>query len=95
MNFSRDGYPWMALSGSIAVAVLATAVWRRSWSMWLLGFALLVLAACVAWMFRAPASLTHHSATLDATGVVATSVCLMTSDTRPSRAVSRAIERAA
>ena len=84
MNFARDGYPWMALSGSIAVAVLATAVWRRSWSIWLLGFALLVLAACVAWMFRTPAPLTHHTATLEASGVVTTSLCLMTSGTRPS-----------
>ncbi len=54
MNFAREGYPFMALSASIAVAVLAVAVWRRSWSLWLLGFLLLVIALWVAWFFRDP-----------------------------------------
>ena len=54
MSFARDGYPMMALSGAAAVTALAVAVWRRSWSLWLLGFALVVLAVCVAWSFRTP-----------------------------------------
>ena len=54
MNVAREGYPFMALSASIAVAVLAVAVWRRSWSLWLLGFLLLVIALWVAWFFRDP-----------------------------------------
>lgn len=54
MNFAREGYPFMALSGALAVSVLAASVWRRSWSLWLLGFLLLVLAAWVAWFFRDP-----------------------------------------
>lgn len=54
MNFAREGYPIMAISGAIAVAVLAVSVWRRSWSLWLLGFLLLVIAAWVAWFFRDP-----------------------------------------
>ncbi len=94
MNFARDGYAWMALSGSIAVAVLATAVWRRSWSMWLLGFALLVLAAWVAWTFRTPAPPTHRTATRDASSDVTTSFRLMTSASRPSHAMPLAFERA-
>ena len=92
MNFARDGYPWMALSGSIAVAVLATAVWRRSWSMWLLGFVLLVLAACVAWMFRAPASLMHRTATRHVGGVVAPPLWLHASGIHAPRVLSGAVE---
>ncbi len=94
MNFARDGYAWMALSGSIAVAVLATAVWRRSWSIWLLGFALLVLAAWVAWTFRTPAPLTHRTATRDASSGVTTSRCIVTAASRPSHSLPRAVARA-
>lgn len=54
MSFAREGYPFMAMSSALAVAVLAAAVWRRSWSLWLLGFLLLVIAAWVAWFFRDP-----------------------------------------
>ncbi|HYW51782.1 MAG TPA: hypothetical protein VE861_14300 [Gemmatimonadaceae bacterium] len=45
----------MALSAAVAVAVIGVAVWRRSWSLWVLGFVLLVLAACVAWFFNTSA----------------------------------------
>ncbi len=44
----------MGASGLLSIGALATAVWRRSWSLWLLAFALLVLAAGVAWRYRAP-----------------------------------------
>lgn len=54
MSFLREGYPAMGASGLLAIGALAASVWRRSWSLWLLAFALLVLAAGVAWMFRAP-----------------------------------------
>ncbi len=54
MSFQRDGYPMMALSGAIALTVLAVAVWRRSWALWLLGFALFAVAVGVAWYFRSP-----------------------------------------
>lgn len=56
MSFTPAGYPWMALSGVSAVAVLALSVWRRSWSNWLLGFVLVVLTLVVAFAFRAPAA---------------------------------------
>ena len=52
MHFLRSGYPLMALSGVSAVAVLAVSVWRRSWGLWLLGFALFAVAVCVAFSFR-------------------------------------------
>jgi len=42
----------MALTGTLAVGMLATSVWRRSWRLWLVGMALLVGAAIVAWSFR-------------------------------------------
>ncbi len=56
MNFARVGYPFMGASGVIAISVIAASVWRRSWSLWLLGFLLLVIAASVAWYFRVPSS---------------------------------------
>lgn len=55
MTFAREGFPFMALGASAAVTVLAVAVWRRSWSLWLLGYFLLVIAAGVAWFFRSEA----------------------------------------
>ena len=94
MNFARDGYPWMALSAAVAATVLATAVWRRSWSMWLLGFALLLLATWVAWIFRMPAPRTLHTASRDAIGVAASSVHFMTAGMHHPRAMSRGAARA-
>jgi len=57
MSFLRAGYPVMAVSGASALIVLALAVWRRNWGLWLVGFALFALAVCVAFAFRAAASL--------------------------------------
>jgi phosphatidylserine decarboxylase len=54
MTFAREGYPFMALSGALAIAVIAAAVWRRSWVLWLVGVLLLVIALWVAWFFRDP-----------------------------------------
>lgn len=54
MSFLHAGYPAMALSGASACAVLAVSVWRRSWALWLLGFALFAVAVCVAFAFRTP-----------------------------------------
>jgi phosphatidylserine decarboxylase len=54
MTFAREGYPFMAMSALLAVAVLSAAVWRRSWSLWILGMLLLVIALWVAWFFRDP-----------------------------------------
>ncbi len=54
MTFAPAGYPAMALAGTAAVSMLATAVWRRSWLLWLAGMALLIVAAIVAWSFRGP-----------------------------------------
>ncbi len=64
MSFLREGYPMMGASGMLAIGALAASVWRRSWSLWLLAFALLVLAAGVAWMFRAPTAVVLTAALL-------------------------------
>ncbi len=56
MNFVPAGYPVMALSLAVAIGVLAAAVWRRNWMLWLLGFGLLVLSSVVAWTYRVPRS---------------------------------------
>ncbi len=54
MTFAQEGLGAMALSGVTAITVLSAAVWRRSWSLWLLGILMLILSACVAWTFRDP-----------------------------------------
>lgn len=56
MSVLREGYPAVAATAALAVGVIAAAVWRRSWMLWLAGFLLLVLAVSVAWTYRAPAA---------------------------------------
>lgn len=68
MNFARVGYPFMGASGVLAIGVMAVSVWRRSWSLWLLGFLLLVIAASVAWYFRVPSSGAAPSVRTSVTG---------------------------
>src|SRR5215203_5858100 len=54
MNFAREGWTFIIGSFLIAAAVIITAATRRSWPLWLLGFALLVVAIWVASFFRDP-----------------------------------------
>ena len=54
MNFAREGWSFIIGSFLIAAAVVTTAALRRSWPLWLLGFALLVVAIWVASFFRDP-----------------------------------------
>ena len=54
MNFAREGYAFIVGSAVIAAAVILVAATRRSWPLWLLGFALLVIAIWVASFFRDP-----------------------------------------
>lgn len=54
MNFAREGLALIVGSVVIAVAVILVAVTKRSWPLWLLGFALLVVAIWVASFFRDP-----------------------------------------
>jgi phosphatidylserine decarboxylase len=54
MNFAREGWGFIVGSFIIAAAVIFIAATRRSWPLWLLGFALLVIAIWVASFFRDP-----------------------------------------
>ncbi|MEO7966729.1 MAG: phosphatidylserine decarboxylase family protein [Gemmatimonadaceae bacterium] len=54
MNFAREGYPFMIAAALLAAATYAIALGRRSWPLWLLAFALTVLALWVAYFFRDP-----------------------------------------
>jgi len=53
MTFPREGLAAIALTGTVAAAVIATSVWRRSWPLWLLGYVMMLVTAWVALTFRA------------------------------------------
>jgi phosphatidylserine decarboxylase len=54
VNFAREGYLFMAVAAASAAAAFAFALSRRSWPLWLLAFALLLVALWVAYFFRDP-----------------------------------------
>jgi phosphatidylserine decarboxylase len=54
MNFAREGWGFIIGSFIIAASVIVIAATRRSWPLWLLGFALLIVALWVASFFRDP-----------------------------------------
>lgn len=54
MNFAREGWSFIIGSFLIAAAVIIVAATRRSWPLWLVGFALLIVAIWVASFFRDP-----------------------------------------
>lgn len=54
MNFAREGLAFIIGSILIALAVILVAATRRSWPLWLLGFALMIIAIWVASFFRDP-----------------------------------------
>jgi phosphatidylserine decarboxylase len=54
VNFAREGYPFMIIAALLAAATYALALGRRSWPLWLLAFALTVIALWVAYFFRDP-----------------------------------------
>jgi phosphatidylserine decarboxylase len=54
MNFAREGWSFIIGSFVIAAAVIFIAATRRSWPLWLLGFALVIIAIWVASFFRDP-----------------------------------------
>jgi phosphatidylserine decarboxylase len=54
MNFAREGWAFIIGAFVIASAVIIVAATKRSWPLWLLGFALLVIAIWVASFFRDP-----------------------------------------
>jgi phosphatidylserine decarboxylase len=55
VNFAREGFGFIGLSTLLAATAYAVALNRRSWPLWLLAFALTVIALWVAYFFRDPA----------------------------------------
>ncbi|CAN5598520.1 phosphatidylserine decarboxylase [soil metagenome] len=54
MSFAREGLAFIGIATGLAAAAYALALARRSWTMWLIAFALTVLALWVAYFFRDP-----------------------------------------
>ena len=55
MNLARDGFTAVAIAALIAVLMYAAALNRRSWALWLLAFALTIVALWIAYIYREPA----------------------------------------
>jgi phosphatidylserine decarboxylase len=54
VNFAREGLSFIIISALIAAAAFGVALSRRSWPLWLLAFALTLIALWVAYFFRDP-----------------------------------------
>jgi phosphatidylserine decarboxylase len=54
VNFAREGLTFIAIAALIALGTFAVALNRRSWPLWLLAFALTLIALWVAYFFRDP-----------------------------------------
>jgi phosphatidylserine decarboxylase len=54
VNFAREGLILIAAAAAIAAGAFAAALWRRSWPLWLVAFALTAVALWVAYFFRDP-----------------------------------------
>ena len=54
MNFAREGHLFMAIAAAAAAGAFVLALNRRSWPLWLVALALLVVAIWVAYFFRDP-----------------------------------------
>jgi phosphatidylserine decarboxylase len=54
MNFAREGITFIVIAALVAVAAYAAALTRRSWPLWLLAFAITLVALWVAYFFRDP-----------------------------------------
>jgi phosphatidylserine decarboxylase len=54
VNFAREGLTFITISALIALGAFGVALNRRSWPLWLLAFALTLIALWVAYFFRDP-----------------------------------------
>jgi phosphatidylserine decarboxylase len=54
VNFAREGLSFIAIAALVAVGAFGVALSRRSWSLWLVAFALTIVALWVAYFFRDP-----------------------------------------
>ena len=56
MTLMRDGLPFVVGATGVALLAFVLALRVRSWPLWLVGFASLLVALGLAWIFRAPVS---------------------------------------
>ncbi len=54
MSFAREGYVFIVSAVVLTAAVMATALARRSWPLWVAAFALALLTLWIAYFFRDP-----------------------------------------
>jgi phosphatidylserine decarboxylase len=54
VNFAREGLSFIVIAALVAAGVFGLALVRRSWPLWLLAFALALIALWVAYFFRDP-----------------------------------------
>lgn len=54
MSFAREGYVFIAIAAIVAAAAFVAALAMRSWAVWLIAFALAILALWVPYFFRDP-----------------------------------------
>ncbi|MFN8572569.1 MAG: phosphatidylserine decarboxylase family protein [Gemmatimonadaceae bacterium] len=54
MNVAREGFVFIVIAALLAVGTYALALQRRSWPLWLLAFALTIIALWVVYFFRDP-----------------------------------------
>ena len=54
MTFAREGLPFITVAAAVALGAFGLALRLRSWPLWLVAFALLVISLWVAWFFRDP-----------------------------------------
>jgi phosphatidylserine decarboxylase len=54
VSFAREGYVFMGAAVVVAAALLATALARRSWALWVAAFICVLIALWVAYFFRDP-----------------------------------------
>jgi len=64
VNFAREGYVFMLLAAVVTAILLATALARRSWAMWVVAFVCILLTLWVAYFFRDPERLGDRGARL-------------------------------
>jgi phosphatidylserine decarboxylase len=54
VNFAKEGLLFIGIATLLAIAAFAAALSRRSWPLWLLAFAVTIVALWVAYFFRDP-----------------------------------------
>jgi phosphatidylserine decarboxylase len=54
VSFAREGYVFMGAAIVVAAVLLATALARRSWALWVAAFVCVLIALWVAYFFRDP-----------------------------------------